>query len=339
MTTLVGTNLELFGSELEQKIKEASAKTEPVWLNLDTNTQGLYIWRVRNFKLEPIKFENYGVFYEGDSYVILNIQKTSSNNLSYNIHFWLGNNTTPDEMGTAAYKTVELDTFLHGIAVQNREVQGSESSLFRSYFIQGITYKLGGIESGFKKVLAYDYSKYVPLLYRIKNTSVTHVPLTLASINEDDVFVLDNGPAINTYSGKNSSHVERLLCEYTTTTIKDSRKNCIVSESSSIDVFKSCFNSLANFQENISQKLYRITEADNKTSVTEVDGQINKKSFDSNDAFLFCTYHTTFIWIGKNSSYNELLHAWKTSFSITEPTTAISLIKEGSEPETFMMSL
>ena len=338
MTNLVGTNLELFGSDVEQKIKEASAKTEQVWVKLDTSSQGLYIWRVRNFKLEPIKLENYGIFYEGDSYVILSIQKTSANNLTYNIHFWLGNNTTPDEMGTAAYKTVELDTFLHGIAIQNREVQGNETSLFRSYFIQGITYKLGGIESGFKKVLAYDYSKYVPLLYRIKNTYVTHVPLTLASINEDDVFILDNGLTINTYIGKNSSHVERLLCEYYTTTIKDSRKGCLVSDSSSIDVFKS-INVLSNSQENISQKLYRITEEDNKINIIEIAGLINKKSFDSNDAFLFCTSHTTFIWIGKNSSYNELVNAWKMSFTVTEPTTAISLIKEGSEPETFMMSL
>ena len=39
-----------------------------------------------------------------------------------------------DEYGTAAYKTVELDTFLDDKAVQHREVQGFESELFRSYF-------------------------------------------------------------------------------------------------------------------------------------------------------------------------------------------------------------
>lgn len=41
---------------------------------------------------------------------------------------------TQDEYGTAAYKTVELDTFLDDKAVQHREVQGFESELFRSYF-------------------------------------------------------------------------------------------------------------------------------------------------------------------------------------------------------------
>ena len=39
-----------------------------------------------------------------------------------------------DENGTAAYKTVELDTFLDDGPVQHREVMGHESSLFKSYF-------------------------------------------------------------------------------------------------------------------------------------------------------------------------------------------------------------
>ena len=39
-----------------------------------------------------------------------------------------------DEYGTAAYKTVELDTFLDDVPIQHREVQGHESALFKTYF-------------------------------------------------------------------------------------------------------------------------------------------------------------------------------------------------------------
>ena len=39
-----------------------------------------------------------------------------------------------DEYGTAAYKTVELDTFHKDKPVQHREVQGHESQQFKSYF-------------------------------------------------------------------------------------------------------------------------------------------------------------------------------------------------------------
>jgi gelsolin len=68
-----------------------------------------------------------GKFYNGDSYIILNTYKEEdSDALLYDVHFWIGKYSTQDEYGTAAYKTVELDTLLDDKPVQHREVQGHE---------------------------------------------------------------------------------------------------------------------------------------------------------------------------------------------------------------------
>ena len=45
-------------------------------------------------------------------------------NRSYDVFFWIGAETSEDEAGTAAYKTVELDDYLGDEPVQYREVQG-----------------------------------------------------------------------------------------------------------------------------------------------------------------------------------------------------------------------
>ena len=82
----------------------------------------------------------------GDSYIILKTSEDpSSGKLLWDIHFWLGEATSQDEAGVAAYKTVELDDLLDQAPIQHREVQGHESLQFTKLFKQINYMAMGGV--------------------------------------------------------------------------------------------------------------------------------------------------------------------------------------------------
>lgn len=326
-----GTNIELFGSELDKKIKEESAKTEPLWNKIDMNTPGLYVWRIEQFKLVEI-FEK-GVFYEGDSYIVLSITKPKQ--LVYNIHFWIGNKSTIDEMGTAAYKTVELDTFLKGSAVQYREIQFNETELFRSYFNQNIEYRKGGVASGFRKVTEYDYSDFIPLLFKVHNGNILNVSKSVESLTDDDSFLYDSGLVIYNYHGANSSNKEHYVCSYVSNNIKNNRKNCSINEINKDDLIK-LLNNNTDYK---SKKLFRVRNIDHNLTVSEYKDTITYDSFTSDDAFVFTISNMTFIWIGQSSNYYEMLDAWKLAFKITNRASSIIMVRQNYEPEMFFTCL
>uniref|UniRef100_A0A674GFT7 Villin 1 n=1 Tax=Taeniopygia guttata TaxID=59729 RepID=A0A674GFT7_TAEGU len=182
---------------------ELSAK---VSRTLNKTTPGIQIWRIENMEMVPVPTKSYGNFYEGDCYVLLSV-----GNFSYDIHYWLGKESSQDEQGAAAIYTTQMDDHLGSVAVQHREAQGHESDTFRAYFKQGLVYKKGGVASGMKHVETNTYN--VQRLLHVKgkkNVVAGEVEMSWKSFNRGDVFLLDLGQLIIQWNGPESNRNERL---------------------------------------------------------------------------------------------------------------------------------
>ncbi|CAN6483310.1 unnamed protein product [Victoria cruziana] len=170
---------------------------------------GTEIWRIENFQPVPLPKSEYGNFYMGDSYIILQTSAGKGGSYVYDIHFWLGKDTSQDEAGTAAIKTVELDAALGGRAVQHRELQGHESEKFLSYFKPCIVPLEGGVASGFKQPEVEEFETRLYICKGKRVVRLKQVPFARSSLNHDDVFILDSENKIYQFNGANSNIQER----------------------------------------------------------------------------------------------------------------------------------
>jgi gelsolin len=350
------SNIALLGSDLEKKVKAAAADKEPAWDNAG-KAVGLEIWRIEKFKVVAWPKEQYGQFYSGDSYIVLNTyQLPGKPALLWNVHFWLGAHTTQDEAGTAAYKTVELDDKLGGAPVQYREVQGHESGAFLALFANGITLLEGGVDSGFKAVKAEEYK---PRLLHIKGTkkSVTAVQVPLAgdSFNSGDCFLLDLGMDLWVWQGASAGIFEKNKAASIARALDDERAGKpqvhVVSEGDDAgfpwDVVGGKPAQIAaatpdDVPHGRPLTLFKVSDSAGALEMTKVaEGEaVEKSQLDTNDAFILDANHTIFVWVGLKASADEKKHALGYAQSYLHNNklpewTCISRIFEGGENEAF----
>lgn len=205
------TNLAGIGSEDDQRLREEAAQHEAEFDGAGQQP-GLEIWRIEKFspQRQSIRADNLSL-YSGDSYIILKTtQKEDSDAFDWQLHYWIGKDSTQDEYGAAAYFAVNIDDLLGGKPVQHRELQYSESAMFHSYF-GSVTYLDGGSESGFSKVEPDVYKPRLLQMTSIGGTvRVLQVPLSSSSLNNGDVFILDNGMTVYQFNSSDSSVKERV---------------------------------------------------------------------------------------------------------------------------------
>jgi gelsolin len=306
-------------------VRLAQAHAEPQFAHAGAQV-GTQIWRIESFELVPWLEENYGEFFRGDSYLLLNTYG-SGTALFHDIYFWIGSESTQDEYGTAAIKAVELDDALGGGPVQHREVEGFESENFLALFPGNCIQLLdGGVESGFNHV---EPEEYVPRLLHLKGTAnsvrVQQAPMVRASLNSGDVFVLDAGLRIWQLNGGGSSGHERIKAAQLCRALNDERSGrpevIVIDESAASDAAdfwallggagpiataaEGGDDATAAIKEG-TKRLYRLSDASGAMQFTEVaTGALSRSQLDSADVFIVDTGKEVFAWVGSGASANE----------------------------------
>ncbi|CAN4118465.1 unnamed protein product [Withania somnifera] len=282
---------------------------------------GTEIWRIENFQPVPVPKSEYGKFYSGDSYIVLQTTCGRAGTYWHDIHFWIGKDTSQDEAGTAAIKTVELDAILGGRAVQHREIQGHESDKFLSYFKPCIIPLEGGVASGFKKPEEEIFERRLYVCKGKRVVRMKQVPFSRSSLNHDDVFILDTEDKVYQFNGANSNIQERAKALEVIQLLKEKYHDgvCDVaiiedgnlqSESDS-GSFWVLFGGFAPISKKVATEDDIVPERTTAKLYSITDGQVNSlgeltKSILENDkCYILDCGSEVFTWVGRHTQLEE----------------------------------
>lgn len=316
----------------------------------------LKVWRVEDFKRAEIPKENYGLFYAGDSYVILYSEKRPGGDDLHYIYFWQGRTSSTDEKGASALLAKELDDSLNGKATQIRVVQSKEPDHFLGLFKGEFIIKQGGHPSGFNS-LAQETTPSAdkPVhLYHIKGTSAhtsrtTEVDPVTASLNSGDAFVLIQEDSTTIWYGKGCSLDERATAKHTAERLTGGRTKIVeVDEGKESDEFWSVLGGHGEYAN--ASFLYetpkepRLFWGSNATGVFKVEEifDFTQDDLAEDDVYILDTYNEVYVWVGSGSNDVEKKLAMETAIDYVAQApdgrnadTPIYRVNAGSEPPMF----
>ncbi|CAG5929220.1 unnamed protein product [Menidia menidia] len=196
-------------------------KPAPGQFGPEIRAPGLWVWRVEKMKAVLLDPSEVGAFFNGDSYLVLENRGEEGADL----HMWIGEKSSRDEQVACAMLATQLDNFLGGDPVQHRQVQGFETPEFMELFPRGVSYKEGGVESGFRRPQG---GGTVHRLYQIKgkrNIRAREVELSWSSFNKGDCFILDLGETIVSWIGSQANIFEKQKVREIASLIRDTDRH------------------------------------------------------------------------------------------------------------------
>jgi len=353
---LEDSNVAKMDSDEAKRVRHEAAQTEPAWQDVGTEV-GVWVWRIEQFKVVAWPKDKYGQFHTGDSYIVLQVVKKdeASEALERNIFFWLGAESSLDEKGTAAYKTVELDDFFNGEPTQHREVMNHESKEFRELF-ERIEYLEGGVTTGFNPLSPVEYRKTLIVVRKLDKEEkcpkggedeksnqarycLMDLPWSAKSLNKGDCFLIV-GKDLSYWCGRYASPHEKVAAaqmalegQRSRPHHSDTQVNLIEDDAEFAKLLggkrkhiKNAVKSLTAlptpvFGEGILFELSDDGKGDlyvgqMKLTLTEkARGELTKSMLNSDNVMMLDTDSEIFIWVGRGASDIERRNGLRTAMT------------------------
>jgi len=330
---------------LHQRKKKAEEKLP------DDGRGHVKVWRIENNEMVPQPEDTYGVFYTGDCYVIQYTYKKAGKE-KYIIYFWQGAKSTTDERGASAIYAQRLDDDeLKGEALQVRVVQSREPEHFLRIFRGRTVIFMGGINN------TEPDSKF--RLFQIRgtnefNTKAVQVIPRAASLNSNDVFIVDEPPNVIIWYGKGASEQECQLAKSLIAYLFPDNNSDNIEEVYEGEEKKTFWKTLGGKEEYASGKLlerqnsevpprlFQCSNASGKFNVEEID-DFSQEDMSEEDVMILDTIDEVYVWIGRGANDIEKKESLLTAMEYikNDPTgrnpdnTVILQVKQGLEPPAF----
>lgn len=126
------------------------------WGGVEAVKPGPTVWRVEKMKVKKVADEDFGVFYKGDTYIVLETgwDHAAAGRWTFHAFFWIGPDSSQDEFGAASALITELThdvlpgdgTKCHHTRIKGGEEPDEFVSLFPG---RELDIRDGGVDSGF----------------------------------------------------------------------------------------------------------------------------------------------------------------------------------------------
>lgn len=280
----------------------------------------MVVWRVEKLQLKKVPEQLYGLFFSGDSFLILKVDEEGNKN----IHIWIGKESSKDEIQFVNYKALQLDNKFGNDSCITYENQGRESSLFKTYFSFFFINK-GGIDASLEK--PSNTSSFKARLFHIHiyngKTTLKQVPINKKSLDSTDAFLFDLGARVFVWRGTGANGFEKFHVASLSEKIKSIRNGKVeivsidengesVQDKKNLQEFEDLLKRFeeenieekeGNNEEVYTKKMMKLSDESGKLMLTEVN--YDKNSLITDDLFIIDRGDSIIVWVGKKTSKNE----------------------------------